>query len=180
MRRRSTGTSYIGSVGVAVPTRRSRSCPSCGRKRPGLTPPAPKAFYFDPGWDLFEGSAIWDIDRLGPVEDFVTKLRHDYDLGLALHLMVHTKSLDEDPEIYRREADGSVALWVDDTPYVGGYVCPASPTWQRLKIERLRALALAGVSFFMFDFLSYERGGLEPFDHDRSAASELLVIGARP
>ncbi|HXW79339.1 MAG TPA: hypothetical protein VEJ84_07555, partial [Acidimicrobiales bacterium] len=54
------------------------------------------------------------------------------------------------------------------TPYIGGYVCPASPTWQRQKIERLRALAAAGVSFFMFDFLSYERGGLEPFDHDRS------------
>ena len=139
-----------------------------------------QTFYFDPGWDLFEGSAVWDIDRLGPVEDFVTKLRHDYDLGLALHLMVHTKSLDEDPDIYRREADGSVALWVDDTPYVGGYVCPASPTWQRQKIERLRALALAGVSFFMFDFLSYERGGLEPFDHDRSELQSCWSSRARP
>ncbi len=128
-----------------------------------------QTFYFDPGWDLFEGSAIWDTGRLGPVEDFVAKLRREYDLGLALHLMVHTKSLDEDPAIYRRRADGSISLWGDDTPYVGGYVCPASPTWQRQKIERLRELASAGVSFFMFDFLSYERGGLEPFDHDRSA-----------
>ncbi len=58
------------------------------------------------------------------VEDFAAKLRHEYDLGLALHLMVHTKSLDEDPAVYRREADGSIALWVDDTPYVGGFVCP--------------------------------------------------------
>ena len=127
-----------------------------------------QTFYFDPGWDLFEGSAVWDVDRLGRVEDFATKLRTEYDLGLALHLMVHTKSLDEEPAIYRRKPDGSIALWADETPYVGGYVCPASPTWQRQKIERLRALAGAGVSFFMFDFLSYERGGLEPFDHDRS------------
>jgi hypothetical protein len=127
-----------------------------------------QTFYFDPGWDLFEGSAVWDVDRLGRVEDFVTRLRTEYGLGLALHLMVHTKSLDEDPDIYRRKPDGSISLWVDDTPYVGGYVCPASPTWLREKIERLRALAGAGVSFFMFDFLSYERGGLEPFDHERS------------
>ena len=102
-----------------------------------------QTFYFDPGWDLFEGSAVWDVDRLGRVEDFATKLRTEYDLGLALHLMVHTKSVDEDPDIYRRKPDGSIALWVDETPYVGGYVCPASPTWQRQKIERLRALAVA-------------------------------------
>jgi hypothetical protein len=124
-----------------------------------------QTFYFDPGWDLFEGSSVWDSGRLGPPEKFVTKLRNDYDLGLALHVMVHTKSLEEDPDIYRRRADGTIDLWADTTPYIGGFVCPASPRWQQQKIERLRALAAAGVSFFMFDFLSYERGGLEPIDH---------------
>ena len=53
-----------------------------------------QTFYFDPGWDLFEGSSVWDIERLGPVEDFVTKLREEYGLGLALHTMVHTKSVE--------------------------------------------------------------------------------------
>jgi hypothetical protein len=126
-------------------------------------------FYFDPGWDLFEGSAVWDTDRLGPVEQFVAKLRADYGLDLALHLMMHTKSLEEDPAIYRRRADGTIALWVDNTPYVGGYVCPASPTWKRQKTDRLRTLASAGVLFFMFDFLSYQPGGFEPIDGERSA-----------
>ena len=128
-----------------------------------------QTFYFDPGWDSVRGQRHLGHRSPGPVEDFVVRLRQEYDLGLALHLMAHTKSLDEDPDMYRRKADGSIALWVDDTPYVGGYACPASPTWQHQKIERLRALASAGVSFFMFDFLSYERGGLEPFDHEGSA-----------
>jgi hypothetical protein len=127
-----------------------------------------QTFYFDPGWDLFEGSAIWDAERLGPLEDFVARLQQEFGLGLALHLMMHTKSLEEDARIYRRRADGTIDLWRDSTPYVGGYVCPASPVWQEQKIARLRALALAGVSFLMFDFLSYERGGLELADHDRS------------
>ena len=69
--------------------------------------------------------------------------------------MMHTKSSEEDPEIYRRRPDGQIDLWIDATPYVGGYVCPASPVWQRQKTERLLLLARAGVSFFMFDFVNY-------------------------
>jgi hypothetical protein len=120
-----------------------------------------QAYYFDPGWDLFEGSSIWDTERLGPIEDFVKRLRDDYGLSLSLHLMMHTKSLEEDPAIYRRDRDGEIVVWLDTTPYAGGFVCPASPVWQRQKIERLRTLAAAGASFFMFDFLSYERAGIE-------------------
>jgi len=61
-------------------------------------------FYFDPGWDLHEGSSVWDTSRLGDVGDFVTTLRSKFGLELALHVMVHTKSTDEDPRIYRRDA----------------------------------------------------------------------------
>jgi hypothetical protein len=127
-----------------------------------------ETYYFDPGWDLFEGSSVWDEERLGPVEEFIARLKSEYDLGLALHVMTHTKSLEEDPHIYRRRPDGTIDLWIDSTPYAGGYVCPASPVWQDQKIERLRSLASAGVSFFMFDFLSYERGGLQSGDHERN------------
>jgi hypothetical protein len=125
-----------------------------------------QAFYFDPGWDLFEGSSVWDVDRLGPAEDFARRLRDEYGLSLALHVMVHTKSLDEDPAIYRRRRDGEIDLWKDATPYVGGYVCPASPVWQHQKTERLRKVCASGASFLMFDFLAYEHGGVEPFDHE--------------
>jgi hypothetical protein len=124
-----------------------------------------QAFYFDPGWDLYEGSAVWDVDRLGPLESFLERLRNEFGLELSLHLMIHTKSLEEDAATYRRRRDGEIDLWHDATPYVGGYVCPASPVWQRQKMERLRRLAAAGVSFFMFDFVVYEEISIEPIDH---------------
>jgi hypothetical protein len=116
-----------------------------------------EVFYFDPGWDLHEGSSVWDTSRLGDVGDFVTTLRSKFGLELALHVMVHTKSTDEDPRIYRRRRDGEIDLWSDDTPYAGGYICPASQAWQEQKTARLAQLAQAGVAFFMFDFVNYGR-----------------------
>jgi hypothetical protein len=67
--------------------------------------------------------------------------------------MMHTKTLAEDPRIYRRRPDGSIDPWPG--LYSGGRICAASPAWQQLKTERLLKLAAAGVSFFMFDFVSY-------------------------
>jgi hypothetical protein len=112
-----------------------------------------EAFYFDPVWDLFEGSSIWDEDRLGPLEEFVRNMRNRFGLKTSLHLMMHTKSFGEDPRIYRRRQDGSVDVWPG--LHSGGRICAASPIWQRHKIERLARLAEAGVTFFMFDFLNY-------------------------
>jgi hypothetical protein len=143
-----------------------------------------QAFYFDPGWDLFEGSSIWDTGRLGPVEEFVRRLRDEYGLSLALHLMIHTKSVQEDPAIYRRRPDGEIDLWTDRTPYSGGYVCPASPVWQRQKTERLLRLAQAGTSFFMFDFVTYgpcwsgEHGHTVPSTREEHAAGIMTVVRA--
>jgi hypothetical protein len=143
-----------------------------------------QTFYFDPGWDLSEGSSIWDAERLGPVQEFIKRLSDEHGLALALHLMIHTKSLDEDPAIYRRRRDGEVHLWTDTTPYVGGYVCTASPVWQRLKIDRLRSLAEAGASFFMFDFVNYgecwstEHGHSLPLTREEHAEGIMAVIRA--
>ena len=103
--RKSTGTSSTGWVGAVAPTPHSRSCPIVALQEAQHAQPAgAQRFYFDPGWDLFEGSAVWDVERLGPVEEFIGKLRADYDLELALHLMMHTKSLEENPAIYRPES----------------------------------------------------------------------------
>ena len=112
-----------------------------------------EAFYFDPVWDVVEGSSIWDEARLGSLEDFVRTMRDRYGLKTSLHLMMHTKTLAEDPRIYRRRQDGSVDIWPG--LYSGGRICGASPAWQQMKIERLLKLTAAGVTFLMFDFVSY-------------------------
>ena len=116
-----------------------------------------EAFYLDPGWDTFEGSSIWDDERLGSLESFVDRLRDEFGLRMSLHLMMHTKSLTEDPRIYRRGRDGEVVLWAGD--YTGGHVCPGSAVWRDQKTERLLVLARAGVTFLMFDFVEYPLEG---------------------
>jgi hypothetical protein len=120
-----------------------------------------EAFYFDPVWDLFEGSSVWDEARLGKLPDFVAKLRDDYGLSLSLHLMMHTKSASENPDIYRRGPDGEILEW-GHGKYNGGYVCCASPAWQDHKTERLLKLAEAGAKFFMFDFNEYSIESVNP------------------
>ena len=112
-----------------------------------------EAFYFDPVWDIFEGSSIWDTERLGPLPDFVRRMKEQYGLETSLHLMMHTKSMTEDPRIYRRDSEGNIVRWRG--LYEGGYVCPACAAWKDLKTERLLELAQAGVTFFMFDFCDY-------------------------
>ncbi len=112
-----------------------------------------EALYLDPVWDVVEGSSIWDEARLGPLDAFVQTMRDRYGLKTSLHLMMHTKTLSEDPRIYRRRQDGSIDIWPG--LYSGGRICAASPAWQQLKTERLLKLAAAGVTFLMFDFVSY-------------------------
>jgi hypothetical protein len=112
-----------------------------------------EAFYCDPVWDVVEGSSIWDEERLGSLDEFVRSMQARYGLKTSLHLMIHTKTLAEDPRIYRRRQDGSVDTWPG--LYSGGRICAASPAWQELKTERLLKLAEAGVTFMMFDFVSY-------------------------
>ena len=41
------------------------------------------ALYLDPGWEICEGTSLWDTERLGPVADLAKELRERYRLGLA-------------------------------------------------------------------------------------------------
>ena len=117
-----------------------------------------EALYFDPTWDVGEGSTVWDTARLGSQREFARRLRERHNLGLSLHLMMHTTVLDEDPGIYLRDAEGNTAPFhLPDDLYPNARVCCASSAWKELKKQRLLALAEDGATFFMFDFLNYNR-----------------------
>ncbi len=118
-----------------------------------------EALYLDPTWDIAEGSTIWDEDRFGPQSEFVRELADRYGLKLSLHLMMHTTKLDEDPRFYHRNANGEMIHFMDHrlVIYPNACVCCASVIWKETKIKRLRALAEAGATFMMFDFLGYAR-----------------------
>jgi hypothetical protein len=115
-----------------------------------------QALYLDPTWDIGEGSSIWDAARLGPLMAFVRLLRERHNLALSLHLMMHTTVLDEDPAIYLRDVDGNTAPFhLPDDLYANARVCCGSDAWKALKKHRVLALAEAGATFFMVDFVNY-------------------------
>ena len=113
-----------------------------------------ESFYFDPGWDFYEGSNVWAEDRLGPMHDVVARLRDEFGLGLGLHLFLDDTMEAEDPSFYRRDPEGGIPRW-GSPPYVGARVCVANPAWQDMKAERAIRLADAGVNFLLFDYSSY-------------------------
>ncbi|MBX3069250.1 MAG: hypothetical protein KF883_01980 [Thermomicrobiales bacterium] len=127
-----------------------------------------EALYLDPTWDTSEGTTIWDSNRLGPQADFVQMLADRFGLKLSLHLMMHTTDLEEDPAFYHRDADGNTIEFMGhrDVIYPNACVCCGSDVWKQTKIDRLRALADAGATFMMFDFLQY---GLFERDDDERA-----------
>jgi hypothetical protein len=117
-----------------------------------------ESLYLDPTWDIAEGTTVWDTARLGPQAAFAHMLRERHNLGLSLHLMMHTTALNEDPAIYLRDAAGNTAPFhLPDDLYPNARVCCASTAWKAMKKERLLALAEAGAIFFMFDFLNYNK-----------------------
>lgn len=122
-----------------------------------------EAFYFDPVWDVVEGTTLWDEERLGPLETFVRTMQQEYGLKTSLHLMMHMKTQAEDPRVYRRRKDGTIDPWTG--LYQGGFICAGSPVWQGMKSQRLLKLAEAGVTFFMFDFLNYVPGLTRTHSH---------------
>lgn len=126
-----------------------------------------EAFYFDPVWDIFEGSSIWDEARLGPLSVFVSRMKSEYGLSTSLHLMMNTKSVEDDPRIFRRDKQGEIIPW-NSRHYTGGYACCATKAWQDIKTERLLTLARAGVEFFMFDFCEYAIDGTKAGVHNLS------------
>ena len=46
--------------------------------------------YLDPGWEVAEGTTLWDEARLGPVADFIHTLKQDYGLDLAYRTILRT------------------------------------------------------------------------------------------
>jgi len=113
-----------------------------------------QSLYLDPGWDLYPGSCVWDEQRLGKLKDFVDKIHREYELKVALHMMMTFASDREADDFYWRNERGETERW----DFLGLYCVCTNETWVREKTKRLLALADAGVDFLMFDFSDF--GGL--------------------
>jgi hypothetical protein len=106
--------------------------------------------YLDPGWEVCEGTTLWDEERLGPAADFVREVRERFGLDVGFRTI---------GRVYRDEFPAS--WYVQRTPGPEPYrplpdrpfweVCTLHRPWQKEKLRRILAVVSAGMKFVMFD-----------------------------
>ena len=125
--------------------------------------------YLDPGWEVAEGTTLWDEDRLGAAGELAATLRSEFGLGLGFrtilrcyrdhwahrHLVLHGDR-PKAPVAY-----GPQQLWEP---------CLCSDSFREEKIERIRRIVDAGVTFLMVDEMDW-RGPCSDPDHGHQVPS---------
>jgi hypothetical protein len=124
------------------------------------------ALYLDPGWDTPQSSKLWGESRLGTIHDFIAMLKKDYSrLKLSLHTPLSGwtgRGCDVIKGSALINAVGAKTF----------FACGASTQYVEESARRLRALADAGVFFFMFDGTGYTGECWDP-KHNHAVPSTL-------
>jgi hypothetical protein len=119
--------------------------------------------YLDPGWEVAEGTTLWDESRLGSVEDLVELL--DREFGLTLGFRTVLRSYRDDwPRQYIVQHPGKPKeklKWGDLTFWE---LCLCDDTFRKEKIERIQNIADKGIRFLMVDEMDW-RGPCHDPDH---------------
>jgi len=106
--------------------------------------------YLDPGWEVCEGTTLWDEERLGPAGEFVREVRRRFGLGVGFRTIGRVYR-DEFPQRWyiQRAPAPEPYRPLRDRPF--WEVCTLHRPWQREKLKRILKVVLAGMKFIMFD-----------------------------
>ncbi len=110
--------------------------------------------YLDPGWEVCEGTTLWDEARLGSVKDLVATLKNDYGLGLGYRTILRTYEDYWPKEFLIKHYDkpyqpvemGDQLFWEP---------CLCSPAFWSEKLKRILDISKAGVRFMMIDEMDW-------------------------
>ncbi len=125
--------------------------------------------YLDPGWEVIEGTTLWDEARLGPVDDFIRILKEQYGLDLAYRTILRTYR-DYWPHHYMVKHPDSEVGPIEYYSVVGpdGWEpCLANREFWQEKLRRILAISRHGVRFMMFDEMDW-RGPCHDPSHGHS------------
>lgn len=110
--------------------------------------------YLDPGWEVCEGTTLWDAERLGPADEFIRTIKRQYGLKVGFRTIGRTYrdrwppdwhvQHTRDPYPYRPAVseDGALIIWEP---------CTQCREWQEEKLRRILTIVEAGMEFIMFD-----------------------------
>ncbi|MCL5274096.1 MAG: hypothetical protein M1434_05025 [Chloroflexi bacterium] len=118
--------------------------------------------YLDPGWEVAEGTTLWDEARLGPVADFIKTLKQDYGLDLAYRTILRCYK-DHWPHRYMvKHPDRDVAELTYYPGADGWELCLPNPEYWQEKLRRILAISKNGVRFMMFDEMDWRGACTDP------------------
>lgn len=118
--------------------------------------------YLDPGWEVAEGTTLWDEARLGPATEFIATLRRDYGLELGYRTILRCYR-DHWPHHYMvKHPDREVGQFTYDPGGDGWELCLANPEFWREKLRRILAISKQGVRFMMFDEMDWRGPCCDP------------------
>lgn len=131
-----------------------------------------EALYLDPGWEVAEGTTIWDEANLGTVPELIRDLNEDYGLQLGFRSILSTykpyweeKFLVRHPEDFVPEEKFYLDFWEP---------CLCDPDFRKEKMRRILAIASHGTRFIMLDEMDW-RGPCYADNHGHSVPSDPLM-----
>ena len=110
--------------------------------------------YLDPGWEIAEGTTLWDESRLGSVKDLVEVLDRDYGQQLGFRTILRCYP-DHWPRRYVVQHPGKPKeklKWRDLTFWE---LCLCDRSFRKQKLERILNIADKGVRFLMVDEMDW-------------------------
>jgi hypothetical protein len=109
--------------------------------------------YLDPGWEVCEGTTLWDESRLGSVKDLVATLKNEYGLGLGYRTILRTyqdhwpkEFLIDHGEEYQPVEFGGQYFWEP---------CLCDSDFWSEKLKRILEISKQGVRFMMIDEMDW-------------------------
>ena len=137
--------------------------------------------YLDPGWEVAEGTTLWDEDRLGPVADLVTVLDRDYGLQLGFRTILRCMA-PRPVSIYDKHWPRCHMVQHQDQPKGPIEFAPNAWLWElclcdrsfwEKKRARISEIVRHGVRFLMVDEMDW-RGPCFDLEHGHSAPTTAL------
>jgi hypothetical protein len=114
--------------------------------------------YLDPGWEIAEGTTLWDESRLGTVSDLIKTLKEEYGLDLGYRTVLRCY-VEHWPNEYLVKHHATETEFPNPGPVLwGGLVwdiCLCNPTFWQEKLKRILDISRHGVRFMMFDEMSW-------------------------
>jgi hypothetical protein len=128
--------------------------------------------YLDPGWEVCEGTTLWDESRLGSVKSLVDELKSKYGLDLAYRTVLRTYKDMWPAEYLVQHTNGS------NQPIPFGEqsfweTCLCNPDFWNEKLRRILEISKQGVRFMMIDEFDWRGACIHPDHHHANPTTAL-------